>query len=744
MAEHDHKNQQNNSRANAENDQQQEHESQHGGSELSPPEFSVDSPPTQFKSADDSSKQPIQSNKSETQKPGPIGQLEAQFGADFSNVKIYEGSGEAESLQAKAFARGNEIHFASGMYDPNSKSGQELLGHEAAHVVQQRQGRVQADAQRKGVKTNENSGLESEADQAGQEFAEGKQVQMATDGTAGSGSNVVQGNFFQDAWDATTDAVGGAVDAATDMASDAWDATTGAVGGVVDGVTDAAGDAWDWASGMANRAVNAADNFLDQLSDGARAVFSRFQSAGSAIWDRIKALGAATLEKLARLGSGIIEWVVALGGDVVENLRRLAAIVDNGLDYLMHKIKQIVGKVRDFGASALRKLIDIALNAGHFAASIFDAILTVGKKMASKLWQFITKVANAVEQQIYKIVDIIQNIGEAFFDSAREVWEMFFPTGQAIGPGNIPPQHMIYEYFGHRIVYLNEGQSLVGNDAKIMEAAGYDPRSLRWLTGAYGLQMASIQPLSNDDSSVKKLPMLAFRGTTSLQGVITDFNFTQVGQNQYYGNESNINQFAAQTGSRMDVMGHSLGGAMAQIFTANNASKVANLVTFNAPAIDSAEVDKFNAATAGMSDENRPQVTHHIAQGDIVSAAGEANIGGRIIRHDNGADGNPVAAHTNYFFDHENYDQWRQDLGIQDEYQQNLGIRQGEYDVMEYQHHPQLLLRKLFAEPGRKLVSIGGHMLPAALLGYPGPVVASIIAYMTRNKDFEWGGGDSK
>ena len=68
-------------------------------------------------------------------------QMEAKFGADFSNVRIHQSAAPVH-LGAVSFAHGNNIHFAPGHYDPHSQSGQELLGHELAHVVQQRAGRV--------------------------------------------------------------------------------------------------------------------------------------------------------------------------------------------------------------------------------------------------------------------------------------------------------------------------------------------------------------------------------------------------------------------------------------------------------------------------------------------------------------------------------------------------------------------------------------------------------------------------
>jgi|GEM_PF-1718704 len=68
------------------------------------------------------------------------GKMEDAFGEDFSNVRIHTGSKSAQlnrAIQAEAFTQGSDIFFNQGAYNPNSRSGQELLAHELSHVVQQ-------------------------------------------------------------------------------------------------------------------------------------------------------------------------------------------------------------------------------------------------------------------------------------------------------------------------------------------------------------------------------------------------------------------------------------------------------------------------------------------------------------------------------------------------------------------------------------------------------------------------------
>jgi hypothetical protein len=67
--------------------------------------------------------------------------FEQRFGRDLSRVRIHFDSRAAESaraMNASAYTVGHHVVFAPSNYAPASKSGQHLLAHELAHVVQQR------------------------------------------------------------------------------------------------------------------------------------------------------------------------------------------------------------------------------------------------------------------------------------------------------------------------------------------------------------------------------------------------------------------------------------------------------------------------------------------------------------------------------------------------------------------------------------------------------------------------------
>jgi hypothetical protein len=116
--------------------------------------------------------------------PAPVqAKMEHAFGEDFSAVRVHEGA-QAGAMGALAYTQGADIHFAPGQYQPHGGRGQELLGHELAHVVQQRQGRVAPTAQAKGVDLNDDPALEREADDIGQRAAHGETIAPGSAGRA--------------------------------------------------------------------------------------------------------------------------------------------------------------------------------------------------------------------------------------------------------------------------------------------------------------------------------------------------------------------------------------------------------------------------------------------------------------------------------------------------------------------------------------------------------------------------------
>lgn len=100
--------------------------------------------------------------------PALLAKMESALGADFSAVRVHVGP-QAARIGAIAFTAGNDLYFAPGQFQPDSVQGQQLIGHELAHVVQQRQGRVRAPGA--GMAVVQDRALEAEADRLGMRAA---------------------------------------------------------------------------------------------------------------------------------------------------------------------------------------------------------------------------------------------------------------------------------------------------------------------------------------------------------------------------------------------------------------------------------------------------------------------------------------------------------------------------------------------------------------------------------------------
>ncbi|HAS42003.1 MAG TPA: hypothetical protein DCS93_16090 [Microscillaceae bacterium] len=109
---------------------------------------------------------PLQRNKGGSGSTGNTNEAQikanvsALMGTDVTDAQVTYNSSKPAQLQAEATAQGNQVHLAPGK--------EQHLGHELAHVAQQKQGRVQPTIQaNNGVGINNDPKLEKEADDIG-------------------------------------------------------------------------------------------------------------------------------------------------------------------------------------------------------------------------------------------------------------------------------------------------------------------------------------------------------------------------------------------------------------------------------------------------------------------------------------------------------------------------------------------------------------------------------------------------
>lgn len=117
--------------------------------------------------------------------------LESLSGHSMSDVKVHYNSSKPATLNAHAYAQGNDIHIGPGQ--------EQHLPHEGWHIVQQKQGRVQPTRQLHSAVINDDAKLEKEADimgakayERGSSMVEGIDIPTVQTSPA---SSVLQGKF---------------------------------------------------------------------------------------------------------------------------------------------------------------------------------------------------------------------------------------------------------------------------------------------------------------------------------------------------------------------------------------------------------------------------------------------------------------------------------------------------------------------------------------------------------------------
>ncbi|MEZ4363855.1 MAG: DUF4157 domain-containing protein [Kofleriaceae bacterium] len=200
-------------------------------------------------------------------------------------------------------------------------------------------------------------------------------------------------------------------------------------------------------------------------------------------------------------------------------------------------------------------------------------------------------------------------------------------------------------------------------DREALAALGFDVDHFQFFSGANGLQFWTLPTLA----SSPRPGIIAFRGTEAdgprdeaIADLTEDATPAGVGMSQFSANQGAIAQALRQLATRHPVVatGHSLGGALAQIATCFYPELICSVVTFQAPGIPQAVLDRL----ARLPADRLPDAHHHRVDGCIVDEAGEGFVGGlpgadgerhdaTLYGHSGLLDGtfiDPVHAHTSF------------------------------------------------------------------------------------------------
>lgn len=185
-------------------------------------------------------------------------------------------------------------------------------------------------------------------------------------------------------------------------------------------------------------------------------------------------------------------------------------------------------------------------------------------------------------------------------------------------------QHPVYEILAKEIAYVFDNSEFDKPVNELLQTMGYaldrdfnDPNTS---FHAFGLL-----PIAADKS-----PVLAIRGTNRAIDDIAHNYYKEIGLKQFIEHRHEIAAWLVRTiqitHQKPVVVGHALGGAIAQIVATELIDWIGEVVTFSSPGTSCNLAAKF----LQHGGANLP-VTHYIIDGDIISLAGEAFIAGKVI-----------------------------------------------------------------------------------------------------------------
>ena len=189
----------------------------------------------------------------------------------------------------------------------------------------------------------------------------------------------------------------------------------------------------------------------------------------------------------------------------------------------------------------------------------------------------------------------------------------------------------VYEALAKSIIFLNQKPNAQNQVSRFLDTNGYyidrifDDKE----TGFYAIGFGSSDPT--------KPPVLVFRGTDFIDGDAMFSASRDIGLPEFEKNKDHLKNWLTEIGqdtaknpSKLlpDVVGHSWGGAIAQIAATEYTSLTGDIFTFNSPGVSASIASNFRKNLSRAGNKN---VSHYIVSGDIVSLFGEAFIQGKVF-----------------------------------------------------------------------------------------------------------------
>ncbi len=271
----------------------------------------------------------------------------------------------------------------------------------------------------------------------------------------------------------------------------------------------------------------------------------------------------------------------------------------------------------------------------------------------------------------------------------------------------IKSEDIEYEIIGHRFAY--QGDTLPAAAGDWLATRGYQRNWTLTIRGE-GFFMGLLMPVEKGG----RTPILAFKGTSpdDVSDLLADLDPIAIGFTAFKRQQKKVAEAIATAGGKVDVVGHSLGGALAQHAASAFPNKVRRVVTFQAPAINRIQSYMFGKLDAS---ERPEEVRHHIATGDIVDVAGGKHLAGEVLLHQVGSS---PTSHIQYLLNSDAFKDQRDALGLTDEMLEELGVAEHKANhqgkVEKFEEYPYWFRQILTEWGGRTLLgAVPGAVLSA-------------------------------
>ena len=562
--------------------------------------------------------------------------LEAVFEHPLGHVRIHTGdtaATAAHDLNAHAFALGSHIYFGRGSWAPGTPEGDRVLVHELTHVVQHDEGRLPTAPSGELRVSSPSDPAEKEAE-ANERLLAPRLASLdptsAPETARGPGDR--------------TEGPSPATPTTETPVEDSTDPSSAAVDDPLTAALEA-GDpaAWGLEDATApSAATSEAGGTSAAPQDGtAHRIFAHITAIEN------------IFEGSKETGQGLVETIEAVpdGVKAVKNSRKALKGADKALDALGTfapgaGVPDLGDEEADTGVFGIQSKVEKGAKelaaadkpsdflAGETAGMLFDE---VDKSLDDR--GYLDNMAMGSQDLAVLYMGLVEEAAEG--DGA-------FDTRDADHHDQIPPVDARYEILAHEMAYLEE---LALEHEQMLARWGYDPERAERYEGEHGFVVWAfyIDPEWSPEEAAEEdgpepiapLDVLAFRGTDSSGGVLDDANEFGVGHFQWSENRTEVIRLLGEASGPVAVVGHSLGGALAQraAIDEETSGSIAEVVTFQAPGLSEEDAAMFDQRQQERADAglDAMAVRHHASTEDLVDKAGERHIGdgtgGRFFTH---------------------------------------------------------------------------------------------------------------